>query len=173
MGSKPTGRSRDNACAQQIDPLNPAIGQASDGDWPSIIPARGRCGRAKACEDSRGKDLHCRCFATPRPTHAAKSCRREEARERGSEASSSFAVTDVGSGLALSDSCASGRYSGQLLPGALLVLPPPRECATLLLQVRQNRPTRGLETGTLRQQCRTSWDCMHVRRVLHCSENKQ
>ncbi len=57
MGSKPTGQSRDSACAQQIDPLNPAIGQASDGDWPSIIRAGGRCGFAKAVEDSRGQKI--------------------------------------------------------------------------------------------------------------------
>lgn len=175
MGSKPTGQSRDNACAQQIDPLNPAIGQASDGDWPSIITARGRCGRAKAveaCEHSRGKDLHCSRFATPGTTHAAKSCRRGEARKRGSEASS-IAVTDVGSDMALSDSCASGQSSESLIPGALLVLPPPRECATLLLQVRQNRPTQGLEKGTLCQHCRTSWDYMHVHRMLPYSKREQ
>lgn len=80
---KPTGQARDSACAQQIDPLNPAIGQAGDGDWPSIITARGRCGRAKAVEDSRGKDLHCSRFATSRTTHAAAKSRCEQARKRG------------------------------------------------------------------------------------------
>ena len=99
------------------------------------------------------------------PSHAAEG-------KRGSEASS-IAVTDVGSDMALSDSCASGQSSESLIPGALLVLPPPRECATLLLQVRQNRPTQGLEKGTLCQHCRTSWDYMHVHRMLPYSEREQ
>jgi hypothetical protein len=96
----------------------------------------------------------CRGFPGAKDLHSPVSplttdSRSEGARKRGTGASFT-ALTDVASRLALSDSCASGTSQRGDSPGALLVLPPPRECATLLLQVRQNRLTQ----GTLYQHCR-------------------